>query len=180
MVEEWRAVVGYESRYEVSNWGRVKSLAGNHATETGIRRKAKDRILAGWQEFGSRPSVQLCAGTKSNRKRRMVHQLVAEAFIGPRPDGHVCCHNNGKPWDNRAVNLRWGTVSENAMDRVKHGTAPRGEANASAILTWEKVREARRLNAEYGVPCNSLARLLGITRITMQRILQGKSWIEGV
>jgi hypothetical protein len=52
----------------------------------------------------------------------MVHQLVLEAFVGPRPRGMESCHNNGNQTDNRLVNLRWDTKSENNLDRVRHGT----------------------------------------------------------
>lgn len=51
-----------------------------------------------------------------------VHALVLEAFVAPRPDGMVCCHNNGDPADNRVENLRWGTASDNMQDSLKHGT----------------------------------------------------------
>src|SRR5436305_14954603 len=42
-------------------------------------------------------------GTKVTRT---VHRLVLEAFVGPRPPGLVCCHNDGNPANNRVENLR--------------------------------------------------------------------------
>jgi hypothetical protein len=68
-------------------------------------------------------TVDLAANGKTKHKR--VHVLVAEAFLGPRPPGRQCCHKNGNGLDNRAVNLRWGTPSENIQDSVRHGTHPR-------------------------------------------------------
>ena len=55
---------------------------------------------------------------------KMAHVLVAETFIGPKPDGLQVRHLNGNPADNRVENLAWGTSSENAYDRVRHGTDP--------------------------------------------------------
>jgi hypothetical protein len=52
---------------------------------------------------------------------RRVHQLVAEAFHGSRPDGLVIRHLDGDKMNNRATNLRYGTSSENAQDRLEHG-----------------------------------------------------------
>jgi hypothetical protein len=37
---------------------------------------------------------------------RYVHHLVLEAFVGPRPEGLVCCHWDGDPGNNRLENLR--------------------------------------------------------------------------
>ena len=50
-----------------------------------------------------------------------VHVLVARAFIGPRPDRLVVCHRNSINSDNRVSNLRYGTVTSNALDRVAAG-----------------------------------------------------------
>jgi hypothetical protein len=55
-------------------------------------------------------------------RRAYVHQLVAEAFIGPRPAGQEVRHLNGDPSDNRVENLAYGTRSQNVLDSVQHGT----------------------------------------------------------
>lgn len=52
---------------------------------------------------------------------RYVHRLVLETFIGPCPDGHEGCHNNGNKYDNRLCNLRWDTHKNNIKDAVKAG-----------------------------------------------------------
>lgn len=46
--------------------------------------------------------------------------LILEAFIGPRPDGMQCCHDNGHSLDNRLCNLRWDTPESNTLDRFRH------------------------------------------------------------
>jgi hypothetical protein len=81
---------------EVSDRGRVRSL---------------DRVV--------RPTVGL-----PGRGTVRVHVLVCETFIGPRPDGLLTRHLNGNPYDNRIENLAYGTVSENSLDCVSHGTHP--------------------------------------------------------
>ena len=47
---------------------------------------------------------------------KMAHVLVAETFIGPKPDGLQVRHLNGNPADNRVENLAWGTSSENESE----------------------------------------------------------------
>jgi hypothetical protein len=51
-----------------------------------------------------------------------VHRAVLLAFIGPPPEGCEARHLNGDAFDNRIENLAWGTKSENARDRLRHGT----------------------------------------------------------
>ncbi len=52
------------------------------------------------------------------QRRRFVHQLILETFVGPRPDGHEVDHINRDPADNRADNLRWVTKSMNMRNML--------------------------------------------------------------
>lgn len=119
MEEVWKPVPGYEGLYEVSNLGNVRSLARVDA-QGGNRRQ---RMLK-----PSRMDVRGHRGIKLRRdgavKSRYVHQLVLEAFIGPRPDGMEACHWNDIPDDNRLENLRWATKSANRHDCVRNGGDP--------------------------------------------------------
>lgn len=110
--ERWLPVVGYEGFYEVSDHGRILSLA-RHGQPTRVL-KTSPRNKYGHQH------VTLSAnGVRSSKS---VSTLVIEAFIGPRPLGHVVCHNDGDATNNRAGNLRWDTQSNNIRDSVRHGT----------------------------------------------------------
>lgn len=115
--EEWRPVVGWESRYEVSDLGRVRGIA----TQRGSR---EPRIIAPQLNVarGGYPQVRFYAG--SIRRRAYVHTVVLAAFVGPRPDGAVTRHLNGDPADSRLANLTYGTQSQNISDQVTHGTHP--------------------------------------------------------
>jgi hypothetical protein len=109
MAETWKAVVGYEGLYEVSDAGRVRSLPRN--TTSG-------KILKPTPRTKGHLAVSL---HNMGRKSVAVHKLVLEAFVGPAPVGMECCHNDGIPSNNVLSNLRWGTKSSNALDQVKHG-----------------------------------------------------------
>jgi len=52
----------------------------------------------------------------------LVHHLVLEAFVGPRPPGKEGCHWDNNRANNYIENLRWGTRSDNMQDSVRHGT----------------------------------------------------------
>lgn len=56
------------------------------------------------------------------RKRFLIHHLVAQAFIGPKPEGMEVRHANDIRDDNRAENLSYGTRSENMYDSIRNGS----------------------------------------------------------
>lgn len=114
--EVWVGVVGASGDYQVSNQGRVRSMP--RIDRSG--RQIRGRIMAlSTHPLGYR-YVALVYNT-GTRRRRPIHQLVAEAFIGPRPAGLHVCHNDGDPANNRPSNLRYDTPSENGYDTVRHG-----------------------------------------------------------
>lgn len=115
MSEEWRAVPGYEGRYEVSNMGQVRSLTHETVDTCGRRREFPGKVLAATPTAGPYPMINLRKGPSSRAVR--VHELVLLAFVGPRPEGlpHIR-HLNDIPTDNRLENLAYGTAFENMHD----------------------------------------------------------------
>lgn len=121
MIETWKPIPGWEF-YEVSDHGSVRSVPRTVATMRGRR-----MVEWNWQSkvIKQRDHNGYCMVTLSQnsvRRHAFVHVLVLEAFRGPCPDGMECLHDNGQRDDNRLVNLRWGTRSENRHDSVRHGT----------------------------------------------------------
>lgn len=113
-IEEWRDIPGWEDRYQVSDHGRVRStrtLTDGIVTERILKQRPLPK--------GGHLRVALCKGGVCKDYR--VHNLVLMAFVGPWPEGHVCCHWDDDPTNNHLSNLRWGTISDNANDRVRNG-----------------------------------------------------------
>ena len=110
--EEWRAVVGYEGLYEVSSFGRVKSLSRNIKRKGGYLSFRKERILKPCSRCGYM-LVVLC--NYNERKTVSVHKIVSIAFLShiPKEDGLVVDHINGIRHDNRLINLHLVTIREN-------------------------------------------------------------------
>ena len=115
MIEEWRPVVGHEHAYEVSSLGNVRSLSRSYSRSKEVNGHVvtcvvnmTGRLLQPGASRSGHVSVAIGKGNS-----RLVHQLVAEAFIGPKPDDHEVLHINHVPNDNRACNLKYGTRSEN-------------------------------------------------------------------
>lgn len=68
------------------------------------------------------------------RKKWMLHKLMAELFLEPRPSKfHEIRHLDGLKQNNRADNLAWGTRKENADDRENHGRTSRGLGHSNYI-----------------------------------------------
>ena len=112
-IEMWADVQGYEGRYQVSNLGRVKSLARTRRGKNGGAVPMPERImrLTTKKDNGrTKPYVEVRfrnGGTREERcKAFLVHRLVAAAFIKPLEPGEQVDHINGLHNDNRAVNLR--------------------------------------------------------------------------
>ena len=111
--EMWLDVRGYEGRYQVSNLGRVKSLARPRRNKGGSVVHMPELImrLTSKKDNGrTKPYVEVRfrnGGLRTERcKAFLVHRLVADAFIKPLEPGEQVDHINGLHNDNRAVNLR--------------------------------------------------------------------------
>lgn len=117
-IEEWRPVIGYEGLYEVSDWGRVKSIeryTDQRYSSKIVKRLVKGRIMKNTtNQYGYR--VVTLTDENHNQKEGKVHQLVAKTFI-PNPDNkpqvdHIIPIKNGG--GDEVWNLRWSTQIENS------------------------------------------------------------------
>ena len=126
--ESWKPVVGWETFYEVSDWGRVRRLSSGRILKP---------CLAG---LGY---AQITLSRHGTRKKCLIHGLVLEAFIGPRPAGHEAHHANEDKGDNHLGNLQWVSHREN----MAHHICDRGGRWVRKIvaqLPWEQVCRLRQ------------------------------------
>jgi len=117
----WREVVGYEGYYEVSDCGKVRSV--DRVVPDGPNRERK---LYG-QVMSARPLLRtghlgLNLSKDGIVKHKLVHRLVASAWIGPCPDGQQVRHGPNGVADNSVSNLSYGTPTENNLDCRRDGT----------------------------------------------------------
>lgn len=130
-IETWRAVLGWEGLYEVSSFGNVRSVKTS-PYRTG-------RILSPKLDRYGYPSVLLFkVGKKSYRS---VHQLVCEAFHGPRPEKHQVNHIDGIKKNNHQENLEWVTGSRNYRHAIAMGLMRR--TRDRALLRGEKHQKVK-------------------------------------
>lgn len=155
----WRPIAGFA--YEVSDTGQV-------------RRNGKPRPLRQHPDKDGYLTVILFRD--GSRHRRMVSHLVATAFVGPRPPGLVCAHNDGDLANNRAENLKWCTQLENVADKERHGTIAKGERTGHAKLTAQKVRLIRSGYAGRRGEIMTIARRHGISHVAVSALLRNRTW----
>lgn len=117
----WADIRGYEGRYQVSTLGRVKSLARNRRGKSGGVVPMPERMMTlrvKPDNGRQRPYIEVYLRDGSPRdtrgKQKLVHRLVADAFIKPLEHGEQVDHINGIHGDNRAENLRVMRVAEHA------------------------------------------------------------------
>lgn len=173
--EVWKDVKGFAGRYQVSNMGRVKSLARQAGTVFRKERmlNADNRLT----QDGYR-RVNLYDGTRGHDKR--VARLVAEHFIDNPDNKPTINHLNGIKTDDRVKNLEWSTLAENMQHAYDNNLKKpmKGNTNPNSKLTSEEVKEIRSRYKRY---CRengtvSLAKEFGVTHRVINLIVRNKSY----
>lgn len=137
--EDWRPVIGWEGYYEVSRYGEVRSVDRFILRSSGVTAFYAGRTLSPHRRNSGGYRVA-CLNRHGRASHYTVHSLVAAAFIGPRPTGLDIRHLDGDKLNNNADNLAYGTVSENMIDKLAHGTHP--------IFTIEKCCRGHKLSGD--------------------------------
>lgn len=166
---EYRDIQGFPG-YRVGDDGSVWSRFTQKGAPKGTWRLG-DRwrpLRPGRRQDGAF-AVTLVPGNVS----RFVHHLVLEAFVGPRPDGMECCHNDGNASNNRRCNLRWDTHRSNMQDCLRHGTH-----KPPAKLTSAQVKEIRQRHSSLPKRGGTaiLAEEFSVSRITIYQIVTRRTW----
>ena len=130
MKEEWKDIEGYESKYQVSNYGNVKSLSRvkkNHSKLQIIHGRVlkPERTRLGY--------LRISLSRDGKEKRFLVHRLVADAFIG-KNDGLEINHKDGNKANNHFSNLEWVTRGENIKHAFKTGLNKGNETHSNNLL----------------------------------------------
>lgn len=107
-MEEWKDIIGYEGRYQVSDLGNVKSL---NYSRKGVAQLLKPILK-------STGYYVVTLNVNGRQKQFHVHRLVADAFVNKKYGCSVVDHINTIKTDNRAENLRWGTISDNVNNPI--------------------------------------------------------------
>lgn len=171
MQEIFKSVTGYDGYYEVSNCGRLKSLAKRWSV--GI--KGETFLKSHSNKLGY-CTVTLCVDKV--KKLVGVHRLVAKEFCENPNNYDVVNHLDSNPSNNVWTNLEWTTTSGNAIHGYGFGfrEAKKGESSHYAKLTEREVLKIRFYYKTFHPHHKELAKMYNVSRGTITKIILRKRW----
>jgi hypothetical protein len=169
-LEIWKDITGYEGCYQISNYGRAKSL------DRIIPRKLKDgstqminfkgKLLSPRKHNNGYENIQLSG------KNYYLHRLAARAFLPNETEKKEVNHKDFNKSNNHISNLEWVTHSENQKHSAKFG-----EENKTSKLSNQDVAFIKGnyipYSKEFGAV--ALSEKFGVSKQLISRISLGKS-----
>lgn len=175
-MEIWKDVIGFEGAYQISDKGRVKSLARQQADKNGRVVHYQEKILK--QTPNSRGYLRVELKTTEKKERWFVHRLVAVHFVNnPEPIMlNVVNHLDNNYLNNSADNLEWTTLCGNMQHALKNGRLDRTQnwinnlnkalkkfykpvigydpATGEALVIFKSIQECGRCGYEASCVCD--------------------------
>lgn len=150
-MEIWKDIKGYEGLYQVSNEGRVKSLARwidgvNYGKP--CKKFRREKLMKTRKDRRGYIRVMLCKNTK--HRSYQVHRLVYAAFGGDIPKGLQVNHIDENKENNQIGNLNimtpkentnWGTGRKRAAEKCKKKVY-QYDKNNTLVNIFDSVKEA--------------------------------------
>ncbi len=167
--EEWKSIPNTDNKYQVSNYGRIKSFCYK-GTEGRI---VKTGNIKGYRSINIKVS--------GHKKTLMIHKLVAEAFI-PNDDEKkdVVIHKDWNKVNNHVSNLQWLSREESfarSQDKLIEARKRRGKVITNSKLSEEDVMAIRQM-LEKGRKQKVIAQLFCVSEMQISRIKNKVSWTE--
>lgn len=137
MKEVWKDVKGWESKYQVSNLGRIKSLPKTWWTGR-YYHTTPERIIKGQGRY-----LRVACG--------YIHRLVAEHFIPNPRNKPTVNHKDGNKYNNCVNNLEWATYSEN----IRHAHRLGLNKSTLGIPAWNsnRYRPVYKMDLQNNIIC---------------------------
>jgi hypothetical protein len=173
-MEIWKDIEKFNSEYQVSNIGRIRSkeaiiIRSNGKLYTRVSKVLKQSLDQGYLK-----------GSVSIDKKMIpyrIHRLVAECFLENPNNYKEVNHINGIKHDNRVENLEWCSRSENMIHAVKTGLllVTRGSQRTQAKMNEETVLNIHELRKK-GFQRKDILKELGITIHMYKGVISNNSW----
>jgi hypothetical protein len=177
-VEVWKDVSGYEGKYQVSDFGRVKSLARIVESRKGIFGNKKEIFLKPSKNRKGYLNVKLCKKSDGvcSEKSVIIHRLVANEFLENTLNKPQVNHKNGIKDDNRVENLEWATGSENVIHALVNNLkiSQKGSEHGNSKLTEKEVLEIRAIGRTKTL--KEVAKIYNVDLSLISLILLEKAW----
>lgn len=173
-MEEWKQIqdlpVDY---YYVSSKGRIKTV--DHIDCLG-RKKKGHVVKQSFDKYGyKRLTFHLAVSGKEVFCNKLIHRLVAIAFIDNPENLCQVNHIDGDKTNNDVKNLEWCTAKQNVQHSITTGLRKTGEDTRQARFTNAEVLNIRNLLAN-GVSQAQIAKMYKCPYSTIKNIARKRSW----
>lgn len=166
MEEQWKPIIGYEGFYEISNYGKVRSLTRQNGHGGRIIREAP-KILKLSKTTTGYWKIELKLNGKRNSYK--VHRLVLFAFVGDPPPGkEITNHKDGNRLNNYVDNLEWCSQRENVLHAVKTGLRKTFYLDKEQLQELYLQKGAKKVGEIFGVSTTTTIKLLNIHSIPIR------------
>lgn len=143
MQEYWKDICGYEGIYEISNYGNIISLEREEDCFRRGKLHRRIRFQKDCRPALSKGYYTVSLSKNGIKKTHQIHSLVAENFIGKRPEGMVIDHIDNNPLNNYYKNLEYVTVRENCQ-RGKNCYLKKDKSSSFKGVSWHEGAERWR------------------------------------
>ena len=168
-MEIWKPISSLNNLYEVSNLGRVRSASGKH----------NGKILREYIKSPANINYN-CVEVHMNGKKSLkkVHRLVAEMFCDNPENYPIVIHLDNDRRNNKASNLKWGTLKMNSQQMIKEGRGnkSKGSDHYFSKLTEEQVIEIRKKYIPRKYTLEKLAKEYNVTYGLIGHVVRNKAW----
>jgi hypothetical protein len=131
MIENWKEIENYEGMYEVSDFGRIRSM------ERTINSRFFPSVIIA-QSVNSGGYLRVTLNHPVVKKKTLcVHVLVGKAYVPNLDKLPVLNHKNGNKLDNRASELEWTTHSGNTQHAYDTGLKKKGAESCNARIVMD-------------------------------------------
>lgn len=104
LIEEWKDIEGYNGKYQISDWGRVR--------DTNYRNTNKSKIRKLQINIWGYNCIRITQNGIINHY--FIHRLVYETFVGKIPENMQVNHIDENKTNNHLCNLNLMTPKENS------------------------------------------------------------------
>lgn len=174
MDENWKDIAGYKGLYQISDYGRVRSVSRKVRKKHGFR-TVNSRILKATDNGGGYLAVGLSKHCKV--KNFLVHRLVALHFLDNTDKYKEVNHIDGCKQNNTRDNLEWCSRQQNITHSIETKlTDQNGEKHHSTKLTQDEVNKIREEYACGDTSYSKLGTKYNATLFTIRNIVKGYTW----
>ena len=171
--EVWKDIEGFEGIYQVSNFGRVKSLDREITNLVGRTYSVKGVVLRQTLRNGYQRVILSLDGKATHVS---VHRLVALAFVDNPENKEYVHHIDSDKMNNHMDNLEWATPLENSRDARINNLYISGSRSPDSKLEIEVIPNILDLYFNKGLFQSEIGEKYNVSQSMISHVIRGESW----